>query len=66
MPKGIFEQTAKKARELVGALRSKSDVPSESPRAPRKRKHVIEICVIRNGTCVTHGNAAKQCSADRS
>lgn len=64
MPNDVFEQTLARAREILLKLQGKVDVPS-LPHAPRKRKPVVEFCVVRNGTCVTHGNADTQCRSDR-
>lgn len=62
MPGDVFEQNALQARKIVEMLRG------ETPRAllvPCERKFWKEYCVVRNGTCLTHGNDAVQCSKDR-
>lgn len=64
MPKDFFEWTAEQAIALVKKVRKNAPLPKVLT-APRKRKAVLEVCVVRYGTCVTHGNSASTCVTDR-
>ncbi len=60
----FFDWTAAQSRALVARLRGeKSDPPLST--AVRRRKQFIDVCVVRHGTCVTHGNSADTCATDR-
>ena len=63
MPKDFFEWTAEQAQRVVAIVRGES-VPPSAP-LPRQRKPLVEVCVFRYGTCITHGNADSSCASDR-
>ena len=58
MPNDIFEQTAAQARLLIAVVRKEVAIPATLT-------DQRQVCVLRNGTCVTHGNAASTCAKDR-